>query len=474
MPSDFKNKENVVSDGENDLYEPVIFNGNPAWLKVTHEKEIINSGDSVKEILRKDHQTEYNIKTSFEVKPEGLWQCLKCGAFIQYDEYPPECFKEQGGCGRATQFKPILGLINPDLWTLPEWKDISEEKLNKKKIYEEMLALIKDLIVFSTDIEYKIYTLWIISTWKLESWDTVGFPIFIGIPNSGKSRALKIISQLGYRSPKTSNITASAIPRITHFYNATILIDEAHNKLNPKTESGSQLLDFIKDSYKQGSVYVSCDNNDQSKVKVTRNFGFKAIAGEKTFNTGLLSRAITFYMDKADPKIAKLSYVQEEFKQLRTKLLNYRFKTNSPPDLGNTFTLKGRSREIFESIISTAKHIGLVTDDIIKYAKQREQREEDELQDSVQADILLTIKNNWENPALSDSPEYMRISEIAIDLNWNENIKKGSQTVGYYLKSMGLQTKRKSGGTCLVYADNEERLKKLFRRYKLEGMQTFL
>lgn len=459
---------------KHDIMEPVLDEkGNPCWLII---KTKLASTSSPKkpaiETIKENKPLEE--KKIFELQPQGFWNCRKCGALIQSFPDPPiKCYEDQGGCGRKGSFKQFTKIINPDLWTLPEWKDIPNNKLIMKDIYKELLDLVKSLIVFSSEIEYKIYVLWIISTWKLESWDTVGFPIFIGIPESGKSRALRVISQLAYRAPKASSIRAAAVPRLTHFHNATILIDEAHNKLNPNTESGLSLLDFLKDSYKKGSVYISCDNNDQEKLKVTRNFGFKAIAGEKSFQLGLLSRGLIFYMDKGNPEITKLFYVEDKFKELRTKLLNYRYKTDNPPDLGNNFVLKGRIREIFEGIVSTGKHINVVIDDIINYAKDKEKRQEDELKESIQYEILSIIKKHQENPFLDDAPDRVKISDVILELGW-ENEKKYAIRLGYILKDMGLSTKKMSDGRCVFLQHNEERLNNLFRRYKLNEIQTRL
>lgn len=361
--------------------------------------------------------------------------------------------------------------INPDLWKIPEWKDIPPEELDMKKLFEDTLSLIKKLVVFQKEIEYKIYVLWIFSTWKLEAWDTVGFPVFIGMPDSGKTRALRIIHKLAYRTLKASGTTQAVIPRLCHYYNITLLIDEAHAKLNPRTESGARLLEFVKDSYKKGAVYIVSDNNDQQKVIVTRNFGFKAFAGEKSFNPSLLTRSLPFWMDKAEPEIAKLSYVEEELGRIQTALLNYRFKTDNPPDLGNNFELRGRVREIFESIIATGKHIGIPVDDIIEYARNRVKEEFEALKDTPQYEILTILKKGEETPFSENEINRISTDTILIELGWfNENSKealRNRQKLGYIFKDMGLKTKVEKDGRFLYYNENEDRLKQLYRRFKL-------
>lgn len=453
--------------------EPVYNEKNElCWLSVTYKKNSTTPPDKPIDAVIKEDKTLIDVPV-FTLKQQGSWFCLKCGATIHSPDGPPRiCDESQGGCNRPSQFKPLTETINPDLWKIPHWKDID---IDKKQLYEDLLTLIKKLVVFSDDIEYQIYTLWIISTWKLESWDSVGFPVFIGIPDSGKSQALIVIHHLGYRSPKASGVKVAAIPRLCHYHNVTLLIDECHNKLNPKTEKGSDLIDFCKDSYKRGSVYITCDNNDQKKTIITRNFGFKAFAGEKTFNAALLTRGFIFWMEKATPEIAKLSYVEQELNDLQTRLLNYRIKTNHPPDLGNDFILKGRTREIFESIIATAMHIGIPTAQLIEYAKDKDRKEEEALKQTSHYEILAIIKDFEDNPYKIQQPDRIGLDEITRELGWEDNIDS-KKKLGWSIKNLGLMTKKIDKQRYIFFeeADNAKRLKQLYKRFKLNNDQTKL
>lgn len=459
----------ILKDFE--VLEPVIDKeGREMWLIRLFEPVISQDDRPMAEKVQNPRPVKK--RAVYELQPPGLYQCLKCGAIIESGNNgrpPLECYKNQEGCGRKTHFERITDHINPDLWKLATWRDLPD--LNMTETYNAMLALIKSLIVFSKPIEYKIFTIWIISTWKLEAWDAVGFPAFIGIPDSGKSRALRIIHYLAYRAPKATGVKQAAIPRLCHYHSITLLIDEAHTKLNPKTESGAGLLDFIKDSYKRGSVYIACDNNDQKELVVTRNFGFKAFAGEKSFNPALLTRSLPFWMDKADPEIAKLSYAEKELSQIRTELLNYRIKTGNPPDLGNDFILKGRTREVFESIIATGCHIGIDVEDIIEYAQERDRKAQESLKDTEEYDILVAIKNAQEHPLSNEEIDSIHIDNILNDMEWltsdKEQDNKARRRIGYILKDMGIERKRTREGRVVVFEDNMDRLKALYRRYKL-------
>jgi len=170
------------------------------------------------------------------------------------------------------------------LWELPELKTF--EQLDMHEVYNNMLEISKKVLGFSEEIEYKIFNLWIISTWKQECWDTVGFPVFIGPYNSGKSTCLQTIAQMGYRIVKSINPTFAVMPRLTHYHRGALLIDEAHDSLNPGTNS--QKLGFIKDSYKRGSTYLSCDNNNQKGVVATKNLIKKVLWQQRILDLRLL------------------------------------------------------------------------------------------------------------------------------------------------------------------------------------------
>jgi len=458
-------KEEIPNDKpEKLILEPILNNNIPKWLVVKTKLRLNTDNErNIKTILKENNEPEY--ETVFEIKEPGLWQCSKCGALTQNITQKPEiCQEKDGGCGRPANFTPVTKIIKEGIWQLPIWK---EQEVDVLDMYDSINSLVHDLVIFPEEMQYKLFNLWIISTWKLGNWETVGFPVFRGIISSGKTRALNIIRELAYRSVPASSATFAAIARLSHHWHVTLTIDEANNRLNKRTERGAELLDFVKQSYKRGSKYISANLNDQDDVIISNNFGFKAFAGERTFDPALVSRGMDFFMEKAEPSISKVEYATDEFTRLRTTLLNYRYKTSDPPDLGENYVLKGRSREVYESIISTGMHIGQTVDDLIEFVQQQEKESEEELQGTVQYDILRIIKDHQEIETLDDSPEEIAVLKIAEELGWTE--KKDKQKLGYLLKNVGLKTKRKTRGKVIILTDraNSRRLGYLYRRYKL-------
>lgn len=453
-----------------EILEPVLNKDNePCWLINTGKKKFTaNSNRTIKEIIQNNNEVEST--PVFELKPEGLWQCKKCGAYIQnIQDKPVECTE----CERTSNFIPITDIITGDisnLWKIPYWVDIPQQDIDMLDVYHNLNRLSTKCLIFPEEVHYKIYNLSIISTYHYDVWESSGWLLFLALHDSGKTKALDFFSEVGYRIVHGgSGITFPAMVRANHYYNAGILIDQAETKLNQNTETGREMLGFVLPGYRKRSKYVVAHKEDQKKTMAYNNFGFKAFASERAFNPALTSRCIPFYMERDYPEIAKLSTVQNDLNDIQTKLINYKYKFNKPIELDNHFEIKGRIREIFEPIIATGKHIGIDVSDVIKFAQDMEKEKEEELQGTIEWEILNAIKGSEENERLLDAPEEISFKDLCLSIGWDYERKVG-QKIGYILnKKLLLKTKRKREGTVLLLNDskNDRRLKYLYKRYKV-------
>ena len=451
-----------------DILEPVYNEKKElCWLTRRYIQKTTGNPKPIKEAIAENKPViEMPV---FELKPQGLWHCQKCGCLIQSaPDAPTECYrKDQGGCERTSTFTPYTKIINPDFWKIPTWNDLPDTA----GIYQELYDVNKKCIIFVEDTQYKIFTLSIISSYFMDDWETIGYLAFIGLIESGKSRALDIIGETGWRMMNAgSGISFPAMVRGTHFYGAGILIDEAHDKLTTKTEAGQQMIDFIKPGYRKGSHYIIADKEDPQKIISYNNFGFKAFAGEREFDRATMSRCIVFQMEQDYPEIQNLKEIRNKFGIIQTKLLNLKYKRNMPmPELPNEIGINGRNLEIFEPIIRTAMYQGIEYKDLIEYAKQRKIEEIEDFKNTVEYEVLKAIKGEEENEKLFDAPEKISYHDIAIRMGWDYD-KETGQKIGYILnKKLSLKTKKENTGTVLLLnnAKNDRRLKYLYRRYKV-------
>jgi hypothetical protein len=166
--------------------EPVLINNEPRWLTVT--TKLISTSSLNRPILEIIKENRPLVATPvFDLKEPGQWQCGKCGTTNTYPHKPQYC----NDCERDSFFIPITDTIMTELWELPTWQDI--QNLDMKKVYQDIYDLTKKLVIFQSDIETKIFVQWLISTWKNGFWDVVGFPVFLGLRNSGKTTALMLL-----------------------------------------------------------------------------------------------------------------------------------------------------------------------------------------------------------------------------------------------------------------------------------------
>lgn len=460
--------EHDLNTEETTILEPILNNDTPKWL--CRKTTITPPTNEEIHLLAKGEQLSYLNQYQYFVKDQNIWLCKKCMGTFQSDYTPDECIH----CKRQTNMIQITKTINTKRWKLPRWKDIPIEEINTIDIYDELKTLLKRCIIFPEKIQYDLFALWIISSYKRECFESISFLLFLGLIESGKTRGLDLLRELGYQMIHTTGVTFPCMCRYTDKHNAGILIDEIDNKIDRKTEDGRRYLDFLKPSYRRGSVYATADKENQEETREYSNYGFKAFAGERGGNDhAFLSRCIVFRMEQSYPEIPSLLYVQKELDDIQTKLLNYRYKYNDPEPLHIDFELQGRDRELFGCIIQTAKHIGIEYRYIIDFIKQRKQELLEELQDTDEYIILKAIYNFESKETLDDAPEIITYQEIADACGWNsDDDHKKRQRIGYILhKKFHLKTKRMGNGTVLLLGDdkNKNKLYNYFRRFRISN-----
>lgn len=459
-----------VSDDIAIPVEYLVEEGSDGWWLMKHEKP----------------------KIYYSLERPSLYECPKCGhrfrvegkidrnalfrkkfRYVDPVSCPPE---SEGGCGRKTyplRIVPpplengfwagipvayIKGIIGEADGTYPH-KVIDDEIL---QVYYKILELTKKIIVFKHEIEYKIYALWNIATWKYDEFWTVPYFGFMGEIESGKTRALEGIEQFGYHAMGVSTVSVASVPRAIESLRATLLIDEAHHQLLNGTDKANELLGIFKSGYKKGMKYTVCDYDDENKVIGRDVFGFKAFATTKSFHSDLHSRSIIYWMEEAEPEIKDMREIFDDARRIRSLLCAYRYLVDAPPNLDLAkIPLRGRILEIFEPILRVALQFELPIEDIIAYANLQRVQQRENLYNSIEALILQAIYR--EHVMYKERKILLRV--IASEVFPEE--KRGAQKIGYRLRDMGIPTKRTTSGTIVDFTNSDvtEKLAYLYKKY---------
>jgi len=464
------NEDIKVSDNTAIPVEYLVEEGSNGWWLMKHEKP----------------------KIYYSLERPSLYECPKCGhrfhvegkidrnalfrKKIRYVD-PVSCSPEsEGGCGRTTY---PLRIVPPPLET-SFWAEIPAEYIKKtigqadgvyvhrvldgdiRKLYDEILNLTKKFIVFKSEVEYKIYTLWNIATWKYDEFYTVPYLGFMGEIESGKTRALEGVEQFGYHAMGASNVSVASVPRAIESLRATLLVDEVHHQILNGTDKANELLGIFKSGYKRGMKYTVCDDDDKNKVIGRDVFGFKAFATTKSFHPDLHSRSIIFWMEEAEPEIKDMREIFDDARRIRGMLCAYRYLVDAPPNLDLAkIPLKGRILEIFEPILRIALQFGLPIDDIIAYSSLQRRQQRENLYNSIEALILQVIYREH----ITYKERKISLKVIASEVFPED--RRGAQKIGYRLRDMGIPTKRIAIGTIVNFTNSDvtEKLAYLYKKY---------
>jgi hypothetical protein len=345
---------------------------------------------------------------------------------------------------------------------IPKYKG---EKVDKKKLYLDILEISKKLFVLSEEIEYKIYSLWILSTWKIHAFESVGFISFVSQHNSGKTKLLEGIRLMGNKGVLAST-TPAVIPKLSDMICALPLVDESHDLKN----NHPQLFSFFKTSYRRGQPYIKSKNDSDKDVVVLANYGFKAFAGEEKFkNNALNDRCISINPEvQGIPKIQKFSYVKDELNSIRDRGLSFAKENDFNPDMGNEYTkLTGRTRELFEPLLVTAKYIGIPYDDIEEFALGDKERKKEEKDVTISYEVLEYINDLQK--------VFIPISDIIHYLGWKtdtvDDRRKAGAHLGYtFLDVCNIETSGRGFYGRFINLNDTKIYNKIKRLWKIYGI----
>jgi len=404
----------------------------------------------------------------------GAFKCQRCGDETYIPQTngkliePFECQNED--CGRKGPFKPLFPTeLNKPVWKLP----FAALKCSAVGVYEDIYNYIREYLVLKPE-EYHLMTLWIMASYLVDNFETVPYLLFIAPKESGKSQAMRILSQLAYRAFLAASVTPSALFRAIELWKVTLLIDEAEYQIKTDTESGQALYETLNMGYKRDSFALRVEGENRIPARFDV-FGFKAIASTKIFLPTLESRSIIINMSQGKPKEIIIDALRADI--IRSELLYFKFFNLDELPITQPDSNSGRIIEIMTPLFTVAQifkgmngaKTAITFDEITTLlcdkVKEMETSRADEEHESNEAMIIEKIK-------VRRSEKNISLEQISRDLGWyNEtdsaNNKQASARIGRTLKAMGIKTHRTGKGVLVkMYEDgNDERIDAMIKRY---------
>jgi hypothetical protein len=382
---------------------------------------------------------------------------LSVEASLNYDADPVNGYE-------AFEIKPMRKAFWPLASITPEL-EMALPKIEPNEVFNEVRKFIYDSVELPNEIFYDIAVLWILSSYLIEKFDAVSYLAFIGPKDSGKTRALEVITQLAYRGLLSPSCSPAGIFRLIQMYQPTLCLDEAEIYGN---EQKTEAIAVLNAGYKKGQLVLRYDK-DKKQMEGFSVFGHKALASTDVFVRTLESRSIIINM-RRNSRFLPVFLDKERSAHLRLVLLLYRFNVlaNKAKILEDRETIlsylpirNGRIAELFYLLIAVAPSVD-VRKKIGEYVKELSHKRQEEDTTTIAALLIeaaLLCKDKVVHGKLAIK-EITNIYNLAKDESYTLN----SRTIGRELKKLGFEQTRIAGGAHAIYFD-EKLVNDLSKRY---------
>jgi hypothetical protein len=329
----------------------------------------------------------------------------------------------------------------------------------------DLLALIQTFIHKWCEVEPEMERLlagYVLLTWLYEKCPAMPIINIRGGAMTGKTRMLEIMRQVCYRGMRASGcLSFSAMFRTVERWGGTLCINEGDMKNSAET---SETIKYLNERYeKGGSVWRT--NPDTFKGEFFTAFGPTVLTTRQPFaDNALESRCIIVPMKERTRTDILLNLPPaffEEAKDLRNKLLMFRFKNFGKFENDYTLEFEGlspRMNQILQPLASLAKKINdKFFEEVKGMAFELQQRVVEATSESADGLVVRAALDLEEHGQSEFTPK--EISE-AIAENGGE-VK--SVQVGKRLVALGLKLKRQ--GSKRLYSIPESMKVTLIRRF---------
>lgn len=304
--------------------------------------------------------------------------------------------------GNITYMPPQTRLV--DNGTLLLATGVEEYGETTMDLLRDVRACIDDFVYIESVAYRNLAAYYVLLSWIFDRFDVVPYLRAQGEFGTGKTRFLKVIAALCYRSVVTSGATtASPIFRIIERFHGTLSIDEAdHSQQN---EMWMEITKLLNVGYERGGMVLRAErktSNDQYDAESYDCYGPKILATRRRFNDQALeSRCLSYTMPIGRVPAKIPLFLTTEFRErarvLRNKLLLWRFR--------NFHTVTADPREHFVNLDNRLNQILLpllaVSDDqrlrreILDHAQRYQLHIREDRRDSWEGKVAYCLMEAW-------------------------------------------------------------------------------
>jgi 5S rRNA maturation endonuclease (ribonuclease M5) len=329
---------------------------------------------------------------------------------------------------------------------------------------------------------------YVLFTWLYDAFETLPYLRFLGEPGTGKSRTLQVVGAMCYRPiTATGAATVSPMFRLMDRYRPTLLLDEGDFANSDETALVIKMLN-VGYQERQAVILRAGPQDDGFSPEGFKVYGPKLIATRSKFDDWALeSRCLTKHFDAPTlrediPIDLPRSFWREEALEIRNLLLRWRME-HWQPEIELSYEGIDHSLEPRLNQVSIAL-MTLVDDPDLKADLQALMKRFDEqlilersntLECKVLEAILFLREEDGSEADLSMKSITARVNDL---MDWEnhreirtpedrQNALK-PRSVGHIVKKLGLPKTRDPRTRRIAVLWDEDRMKRLRRRYGLD------
>jgi len=214
----------------------------------------------------------------------------------------------------------------------PHVPDTPEDYGTELELFERVKEFVKSVVYLEDEDIYTVLTGWILCTWRIEDTDITCYLLVLAPKGHGKSKLLETLEQVVRRPLNATFATRAGVVRSLDKSNATLLLDEAENYINPMARYPDYEMMAVLNAYRRGQYVILIDEvkekTPDGKTHTVRKpvamdpFSFKVIASRKDVFDTLEDRAVQIIMLKSTRKAPPIDLKEAE--HLRAQLMQYR------------------------------------------------------------------------------------------------------------------------------------------------------